>query len=102
MQGNFGVLLTLLLKLKDILQKNWFTWKISEDQEKDELNFSFRQKKCEQYWSEEGAGKYGDISVEMLDTAVFNDFTIRTFKVAAVSITQLRKLFKVSIPTLFT
>ena len=31
--------------------------------------------------------------MEMLDTAVFNDFTIRTFKVAAVSITQLRKLF---------
>lgn len=43
------------------------------------------QKKCEQYWSEEGAAKYGDISVEMLDTALFNDFTIRTFKIAAVS-----------------
>jgi hypothetical protein len=45
------------------------------------------QKKCEQYWSEEGTAKYGDISVEMLDTAVFNDFTIRTFKIAAVGVT---------------
>ncbi|XP_062582035.1 receptor-type tyrosine-protein phosphatase kappa-like [Saccostrea cucullata] len=51
------------------------------------------KKKCEQYWSEEGAGKYGDISVEMLDTAVFNDFTIRTFKIAANGVSRIVKQF---------
>lgn len=51
------------------------------------------KKKCEQYWSEEGAAKYGDISVEMLDTALFNDFTIRTFKVAANGSSRIVKQF---------
>ncbi|XP_061192574.1 receptor-type tyrosine-protein phosphatase kappa-like [Saccostrea echinata] len=51
------------------------------------------KKKCEQYWSEEGAAKYGDITVEMLDTAVFNDFAIRTFKIAANGASRIVKQF---------
>ncbi|XP_035826839.1 receptor-type tyrosine-protein phosphatase alpha [Aplysia californica] len=40
------------------------------------------KKKCEQYWPEEGCEQYGNISVQLLDTDVMPDFTVRTFLIS--------------------
>ncbi|GFN95135.1 receptor-type tyrosine-protein phosphatase t, partial [Plakobranchus ocellatus] len=37
------------------------------------------KKKCEVYWPETGSEQYGNISVQLLETDVLPDFTIRTF-----------------------
>ena len=42
------------------------------------------QKKCEQYWPDEGTMKYGDVSVRIVDTAKYTDFIIRTFEISKV------------------
>ena len=44
------------------------------------------QKKCEQYWPDEGCEEYGPISVQLLDTEELPDFTIRTFLLSKVSL----------------
>ena len=44
------------------------------------------QKKCEQYWPDEGCQEYGPISVQLLDTDELPDFTIRTFLLSKVGI----------------
>ncbi|KAK3090599.1 hypothetical protein FSP39_012997, partial [Pinctada imbricata] len=51
------------------------------------------KKKCEQYWPEEGTQKYGDITVEILDTALFTDYTIRTFRIASAGSSRIVKQF---------
>ncbi|XP_071120808.1 receptor-type tyrosine-protein phosphatase epsilon-like [Mytilus edulis] len=38
--------------------------------------------KCEQYWPDEGSTSYGNVSVEIVQTTVYTDFTIRTFKIS--------------------
>lgn len=37
------------------------------------------KKKCEVYWPETGSDQYGNITVQLLDTDILPDFTIRTF-----------------------
>ena len=49
-------------------------------------NSCIAQKKCEQYWPDEGCQEYGLISVQLLDTDELPDFTIRTFLLSKVSI----------------
>ncbi|XP_060083634.1 receptor-type tyrosine-protein phosphatase kappa-like [Ylistrum balloti] len=51
------------------------------------------KKKCEQYWPDSGSMKYGSINVEILDTAVFTDFTIRTFNVSLNEASRTVKQF---------
>ncbi|KAJ8306600.1 hypothetical protein KUTeg_017145 [Tegillarca granosa] len=51
------------------------------------------QKKCDQYWPNEGSAKYGDVTVELLDNLVYFDFTIRTFKLTCASTTRIVKQF---------
>ncbi|CAC5399120.1 Receptor-type tyrosine-protein phosphatase T,Tyrosine-protein phosphatase non-receptor type 22,Receptor-type tyrosine-protein phosphatase kappa,Receptor-type tyrosine-protein phosphatase F,Tyrosine-protein phosphatase 99A,Tyrosine-protein phosphatase Lar,Receptor-type tyrosine-protein phosphatase alpha,Receptor-type tyrosine-protein phosphatase epsilon,Receptor-type tyrosine-protein phosphatase gamma,Receptor-type tyrosine-protein phosphatase N2,Receptor-type tyrosine-protein phosphatase U,Receptor-type ty len=38
--------------------------------------------KCEQYWPDKGSTSYGNVSVEIIQTTVYTDFTIRTFKIS--------------------
>ena len=51
--------------------------------------FDAFQKKCEQYWPDEGTMKYGDVNVRNVDTAKYTDFIIRTFEISKVSCTLL-------------
>lgn len=49
------------------------------------ISYIFLQTKCEQYWPDEGSTSYGNVSVEIIQTTVYTDFTIRTFKISCVS-----------------
>lgn len=44
------------------------------------------QKKCEQYWPEEGTAKYGDLELELIQSVKYTDFTVRTFQLKRVSL----------------
>ena len=43
------------------------------------------QRKCEQYWPDEGEKLYGSVLVKILDTEMTSDFIIRTFEISKVS-----------------
>ncbi|KAK0064948.1 receptor-type tyrosine-protein phosphatase alpha, partial [Biomphalaria pfeifferi] len=40
------------------------------------------KKKCDQYWPDTGCEQYGNISVQLLNTDVLPDFTVRTFLIS--------------------
>ncbi|XP_046560348.1 receptor-type tyrosine-protein phosphatase kappa-like [Haliotis rubra] len=51
------------------------------------------KKKCEQYWPEEGGIKYGEVTVRIVDTAKYTDYTIRTFEISQLEISRIVKQF---------
>ncbi len=58
----------------------------SKDAIKVEMHFNHcLQRKCEQYWPDEGEKKYGQIDVKLTDTEMTSDFCIRTFEITKVS-----------------
>ena len=59
------------------------TFKISEGRVHN-IDLSSQQKKCEQYWPDEGTQKYGDLSVLLVNTTKYSDFVIRTFELSKV------------------
>ncbi|KAK3591264.1 hypothetical protein CHS0354_010629 [Potamilus streckersoni] len=51
------------------------------------------KKKCEQYWPDEGSREFGEVTVEMLDTAEYTDYTIRSFRISALKFSRIIKQF---------
>ncbi|ESP05460.1 hypothetical protein LOTGIDRAFT_102205 [Lottia gigantea] len=53
------------------------------------------KRKCEQYWPEEGSIKYGEVTVKLVHTRKYTDYTIRTFEIARVgSSEEISKIVK--------
>ncbi|KAL4236563.1 hypothetical protein ACF0H5_004948 [Mactra antiquata] len=51
------------------------------------------KKKCEQYWPSEGSLSYGEVTVEVIDTAEYTDFIVRTFTISVAKSPRIIKQF---------